>query len=72
MTRRTDLLRITADNAAAWIVRGDVAEIVVTRSLLYPARGGAMPSGVTRPCPDFDEQRQYEAHPDRARPLDCR
>jgi hypothetical protein len=28
MTKRTDLLRIAADNAAAWIVRGDVAEIV--------------------------------------------
>jgi hypothetical protein len=28
MTKRTDLLRIAADNAAAWIVRGDIAEIV--------------------------------------------
>jgi len=28
MVKRTDLLRIAADNATAWIVRGDVAEII--------------------------------------------
>jgi cyanophycinase-like exopeptidase len=28
MVKRTDLVRIASDNAAAWVVRGDVAEIV--------------------------------------------
>lgn len=28
VAQRTDLLRIAADNAAAWVVRGDIAEIV--------------------------------------------
>ena len=28
MMKRTDLLRIAADNSTAWVVRGDVAEIV--------------------------------------------
>lgn len=28
MVQRTDLLRISADNATAWVVRGDVAEVI--------------------------------------------
>ena len=39
MVTRTDLLHIAADNAAAWVVRGDVAEIVGDGNAFVYERG---------------------------------